>query len=176
MNNLNKDIFPLLKLPKDLIWLLMQPNYMDCASARNFMLSCKKVYDSAEVLFRKKCLARKCIPRGNVNPLKHCYRSGPYYNCVCKKCGVYIKPKHLRRHRQRCRGLRQCYICWKWINSKTFKNHFTSQGYQGEHVIYNHPLNDKGLYFEYFSYALNKLGLRPSILGLLEDVPSCFTS
>ena len=126
-------LFPLLMLPRDMLFHLMQIKFMDWFSARNLLLTCKTIHNSAPLKFRKNILMqyyRKLYRRNPPKPYDLFCSTG---NRICKNCGTRYKYKHRSRHSNKCRGiLTQCYICFVWIPIRNFPDH-NMQGCQGGH-------------------------------------------
>lgn len=96
--------FPLLELPKDLLQLLV--HYLDSHyDKRNYMITCKKVYNSVPAYLRKEHLFDLSVIHRYSNMMVQL--SAGKGKMFCTECRTYYKRKH-----KMCHGLVQCSRCW----------------------------------------------------------------
>jgi hypothetical protein len=115
-------------LPKDVLRMIMQ--MMDCAATRNFLLTCKTIYYSATPAYRKArlwCLGELLEQSHDTISLRSYWGKGK----ICNGCGAWYKHK---KHLHRCKGKKQCYICWKWFATPQVGPHL--QDAQEKHHIH----------------------------------------
>ena len=107
LENLHKDIK---------IYLL---KFLDIPSGRNYLLCCASVYYAIPFKTKQQYLGMwlKLLKYNakNTHPRRIHIRG----NKTCHTCGGRFK---YLKHIQKCRGVKQCYICWTWIPVRSDRN------------------------------------------------------